>query len=268
MSNNIPSVFNKRRKSNRTRTLEESDYQVSVQTEQQLHEALQPFKKMNLREISYRFLVDAGQNNNSYGKKIEESDWNEPNNSNRYFDVWRNQHTYILTGDELEYIPKQFKEELRIKAQSTELWNRPALFLQDLDDQSYLCRRGFQSGDAILEMESVEQFIHCIKSTKAGDTLKFSVDRPLEIRKLLLIGMEQIKKRVILDEKLVANIDDVDYGGFLPVDISGMCAKQHHWVDNLIKRRLDARRDGLFVVWDINGKTFKFNVWTGTIEQT
>ena len=68
-----------------------------------------------------------------------------------------------------------------------------------------------------------------------------------QLRASLLEGFELVKKRRTFNEKVDSGLD---------VD------KMFIWVDAMIKQRLDGKREGLRVVWNIPEGKFEFDPWT------
>lgn len=85
------------------------------------------------------------------------------------------------------------------------------------------------------------------------------------IRKLLIEGMDIVKRQ----DEFIAKSDsakDADYGGFKPALPKG--GHRYSWVDTLIDRRLDGKRKGLKVTWDLTDGQFEFDPWTKKLEKT
>jgi hypothetical protein len=84
------------------------------------------------------------------------------------------------------------------------------------------------------------------------------------IYKLLIEGMEIVKRQSIFSDRAAETNPD-DFGGFLPA----MPAPGGHysWVDTLIERRLNGKRDGLTVTWTLPEGKFTFDPWTQKLEK-
>lgn len=84
------------------------------------------------------------------------------------------------------------------------------------------------------------------------------------ISKLLVEGMELVKRQAIFSDKAAETPMD-DFGGYNPA----MPAKGGHysWVDTLIDRRLNGKRDGLLVTWTLPEGKFTFDPWTKKLEK-
>ena len=84
------------------------------------------------------------------------------------------------------------------------------------------------------------------------------------IRNLLIEGMDIVKRQ----DEFIAKSDaakDADYGGFQPARPKG--GYRYSWVDTLIDRRLDGKRDGLKVTWNLTDGQFEFDPWTRKLEK-
>jgi hypothetical protein len=82
------------------------------------------------------------------------------------------------------------------------------------------------------------------------------------IRKLLIEGMDLVKRQSQFAER---NHPDADYGGFLPV--SPPRGDRYMWVDTLIDRRLNGKRDGLKILWNLAEGQFEFNPWDKKLDK-
>ncbi len=84
------------------------------------------------------------------------------------------------------------------------------------------------------------------------------------IRKLLIEGMDIVKRQ---DEFITRsnNTKDADYGGFQPARPKG--GHRYSWVDTLIERRLDGKRNGLKVTWSLTDGQYEFDPWTQKLEK-
>ena len=84
------------------------------------------------------------------------------------------------------------------------------------------------------------------------------------IYKLLVEGLDIVKRQSVFADR-AAETTAEDFGGFMPA----MPAKGGHysWVDTLIDRRLNGKRDGLTVTWDLPEGKFTFDAWTRKLEK-
>jgi len=83
-----------------------------------------------------------------------------------------------------------------------------------------------------------------------------------EIRKHLVDGMTKIKERYdFLDQ--YKSLDQSKFGAYKPIVPEVIAA---HWVDELISRRLGAKREGLLIVWELKDGRHTFDPFTGVIE--
>lgn len=82
------------------------------------------------------------------------------------------------------------------------------------------------------------------------------------IRKLLIEGMDIIKRQ---SEFVGVNVDDEAFGGYKPA--APAIGQRYVWVDTLIEKRLDAKRDGLKIVWNLADGKFEFDPWGMKLEQ-
>jgi hypothetical protein len=84
------------------------------------------------------------------------------------------------------------------------------------------------------------------------------------IRKLLIEGMDIVKRQ---DEFITKSdsVKDIDYGGFPPARPKG--GHRYSWVDTLIDRRLDGKRNGLKVTWSLSDGQYEFDPWTQKLDK-
>lgn len=111
--------------------------------------------------------------------------------------------------------------------------------------------------DNIKELEKV------VVKTKADlDKALVSFMTDTTIYKLLVEGMEIVKRQ---SEFTSVTISEEAFGGFMPA----MPAPGGHyvWVDTLIDRRMNGKRDGLKVAWTVAEGKFEFDPWTRKLEQ-
>jgi hypothetical protein len=84
-------------------------------------------------------------------------------------------------------------------------------------------------------------------------------NKELGLRDLLVEGFDQVKEQNKVWNELHDALEDDEYSVTLPrVNINDF----HMPVDRLIKIRLGGKRDGLTVVWVINGKKYAFDPYT------
>lgn len=83
------------------------------------------------------------------------------------------------------------------------------------------------------------------------------------IYKLLVEGMNLVKRQAEFANR-AADVD-ADFGGYNPA----MPAKGGHysWVDTLIDRRLNGKRDGFLITWNLPEGKFTFDAWTQKLEK-
>jgi len=84
------------------------------------------------------------------------------------------------------------------------------------------------------------------------------------IRKLLIEGMDIVKRQ----DEFITRSDsakDADYGGFPPARPAG--GHRYSWVDTLIERRLDGKRNGLKVTWSLSDGQYEFDPWTKKLDK-
>lgn len=91
---------------------------------------------------------------------------------------------------------------------------------------------------------------------------RFLPDSDSSIRKLLMNGFKDIKKRYKYYEEQ-DKIDESQFGNIKPAIVDNRNSK--HWVDNLIRDRMGAVRDGLMIVWNLEDGVHKFDPFTGDI---
>lgn len=84
------------------------------------------------------------------------------------------------------------------------------------------------------------------------------------IYKLLIEGMELVKRQSAFADR-AAETPLEDFGGYNPA----MPAPGGHysWVDTLIDRRLNGKRDGFLVTWNLPDGKFTFEPWTRKLEK-
>jgi hypothetical protein len=85
------------------------------------------------------------------------------------------------------------------------------------------------------------------------------------IYKLLIDGMNMVKRQAAFADK-AAEVNMEDFGGYAPA----MPAPGSHygWVDTLISRRLDGKRQGLVITWDLPEGNFTFDPFTQKLEKS
>ena len=83
------------------------------------------------------------------------------------------------------------------------------------------------------------------------------------IYKLLVEGMEMVKRQSAYYAK-ASEVPVEDFGGYQPaLPVAG----SYGWVDTLIERRLNGKRDGLTVTWSLPEGKFTFDPWTRKLEK-
>lgn len=82
------------------------------------------------------------------------------------------------------------------------------------------------------------------------------------ISKLLIEGMELVRRQNKFAESVNA---DADYGGFMPAAPRG--GDRYMWVDTLIDRRLNGKRNGLKILWDLPEGQYEFNPWVKKLDK-
>lgn len=78
------------------------------------------------------------------------------------------------------------------------------------------------------------------------------------IGKLLMEGMDMAKRQAKFADAPMGDIDD--YGGFFPANPPD--AQHYMWVDTLIARRLDGKRNDLVIEWNLTDGKFQYDPWT------
>lgn len=78
------------------------------------------------------------------------------------------------------------------------------------------------------------------------------------IGKLLVEGMDMAKRQAKFADAPMGEVDD--WGGFFPAAPPN--AQHYMWVDTLIARRLDGKRNGLVVEWSLQDGKFQYDPWT------
>lgn len=108
-----------------------------------------------------------------------------------------------------------------------------------------------------LEKVSVKSFAELEAAVKP-------FQQPSAIYKLLVEGMDLVKRQAEFANR-AADTDMADFGGYEPA----MPAKGGHysWVDTLIDRRLNGKREGLLVTWTLPEGKFTFDAWTQKLEK-
>ena len=103
-------------------------------------------------------------------------------------------------------------------------------------------------------VKSVDQLNNALKPFLSDST----------IRNLLIEGMDLVKRQGKFAEAGEA-VSDIDFGGFLPAKPIG--GHKYTWVDTLIERRLDGKRDGLKIVWNLPEGQFEFDPWSKKLDK-
>jgi hypothetical protein len=83
------------------------------------------------------------------------------------------------------------------------------------------------------------------------------------IGKLLIEGMDMVKRQAKFADAPAGDVDE--YGGFMPA--LPPSAQHYMWVDTLIARRLDGKRNGMVIEWDLPEGKFVYDPWTKKLEQ-
>lgn len=110
--------------------------------------------------------------------------------------------------------------------------------------------------------QKIEPVIVISKSQIPAVVSNFMPSSDAEIRKHLLEGMNRIKDRLALIEQY-KSLDQSKFGQYKPI-IPDVVAS--HWVDELITRRLGAKREDLLVVWNLKDGRHTFDPFTGEIK--
>lgn len=84
------------------------------------------------------------------------------------------------------------------------------------------------------------------------------IEGKAQISKLLIEGMDMVKRQAKFAEAPDGDIDE--YGGFFPA--APPDGQHYMWVDTLIMRRLDGKRNGLTIEWELPEGKFQYNPWT------
>lgn len=95
--------------------------------------------------------------------------------------------------------------------------------------------------------------------------MPFKKDSKSELRKLIIDGFDIVKKRIEYYNKAMELDKNGSYGGIKPLIID--VDKAFCWVDKLIEERLDGKREGLTVIWNLNDGKYVFDPYTGTIKE-
>jgi hypothetical protein len=84
------------------------------------------------------------------------------------------------------------------------------------------------------------------------------------IKKLLIEGLDVAKRQAEYSKAPTG--DQSSYGGFLPArpNVGG----HYLWVDTLITKRLDGKRDGLKVTWKLPEGQYEFDPYSQKLKQT
>lgn len=82
------------------------------------------------------------------------------------------------------------------------------------------------------------------------------------IGKLLIEGMDMAKRQAKFADAPLGDLEE--YGGFYPA--APPSAQHYMWVDTLIARRLDGKRNGLFVEWNLQDGKFQYDPYTRKLE--
>lgn len=84
------------------------------------------------------------------------------------------------------------------------------------------------------------------------------IEGKAQISKLLVEGMDMAKRQAKFADAPTGDVED--YGGFFP---AAPPDNQHWmWVDALISRRLDGKRNGLVIEWELPEGKFQYDPWT------
>jgi len=113
-----------------------------------------------------------------------------------------------------------------------------------------------------------EQKIEPVKVLLMGDIdaviENFKPNSDAHVRKLLMDGLSDIKKRSIIVDSYNSTVNDEDFGGYPPVNPDNIMSG-FHWVDKLVKERMDAKIINLDIVWDLKDGKHVFNPYTGDV---
>lgn len=84
------------------------------------------------------------------------------------------------------------------------------------------------------------------------------------ISKLLVEGFEIIKRQSEY-AKAAMDLDPELFGGYMPATPTS--SDYYSWVDTLIDRRLNGKREGMIVVWNLPEGKFSFDPFTKKLDQ-
>lgn len=84
-----------------------------------------------------------------------------------------------------------------------------------------------------------------------GKTFAVEGESSVDYKKLLIEGFDIIKARIEASKRIAESDTEIK---IQPINIGG-----HMWLDDLIRRRLGGKRDGLRVRWDLKEGTYFFD---------
>lgn len=83
------------------------------------------------------------------------------------------------------------------------------------------------------------------------------------IYKVLVEGLEMVKRQSEFSQR-ASQMSLDDFGGYIPaMPQSG----SYSWVDTLISRRLDAKREDLLITWSLPEGKYTFDAFTRKLEK-
>lgn len=87
------------------------------------------------------------------------------------------------------------------------------------------------------------------------------------LRKTLLEGFEMVKSHHEFHKaSLEAHSMEEEYGGYLPA-LAPSPDDHKMWIDKFVNDRLGAKREGLYIIWEIPEGKYKFDPWSCSLEK-
>lgn len=82
------------------------------------------------------------------------------------------------------------------------------------------------------------------------------------IREELIRGFDLIKERKEVWVKTTKEVDDAAFGAHKPASMANPDSIRF-WLDSIVERRMGGKRCGMSVIWNLEGKTYTFDPYSG-----
>lgn len=100
-----------------------------------------------------------------------------------------------------------------------------------------------------------QELLAAIKPFQPGGT---------SIRDVMIRGFDLIKERKDVWSRTVKEADDAAFGVHKPATMANPDANRF-WLDDIVERRMGGKRHGMLVMWNLDGKTYSFDPYSGEL---